>query len=289
MRLNSTPSAANSSWPLVGTRVEKSPRPSRWAASRKLLDAPLQRLRRDDGERQREDEEADQDRDREQRASATRSSREDRRPRTAMRARAPWKSGAGLRAREPVAPADLDLAVARAGPPAWRRRASTRPRGRCAGRRPGRPSGAGSARRRRRPSWPRPRAGRRRARRRRAAAASPGRIAAGSPTSLTVARSRVQQDARGAVGARAARRGARAARPGRRRARAVATGGPARRGSRDAGRPGRRASCTRPADRPLLRGELRLALPVSLSLMQAEERRAHRHHRHEDDQPRRTA
>ena len=260
MRLNSTPSAANSSWPSVGTRVEKSPRPSRWAASRKLLDAPLQRLRRDDGEREREDEEADEDREARRRVRDALVARRTVGPRTATRARAPWKSGR-LRAREPVAPAHLAW-PSRGRSAGVRRRASTRPRGRCAGRRPGRPSGAGSARRRRRPSWP---ATSSRPTSRPAASSSSrvaGRIAAGSPTSLTVARSRVSR-MRAAPSARrrASRRARSAARSPSRTAVATWRSCATRVASRS---PWATASCIRPAVVRCCAASCVLALPVSL-------------------------
>ena len=90
-----------------------------------LLDAPLQRLRRDDGERQREDEEADEDRDGEEARPRRARRAQDRRTQDRHARACALEVGGRLRAREPVAPAHLDLAVAgqvRRGGGAERRR-----------------------------------------------------------------------------------------------------------------------------------------------------------------------
>ena len=246
-----------------------------------LLDAPLQRLRRDDGEGQREDEEADQDRDREQPRPRRARRAQDRRAQDADARLGRLEVGRGLRAREPVAAADLHLPVARQ---VRRRGGAERRRGHAAvaqddglgaGQAPdSRGEGVGGRRPDLEPADVPPGGVEQLARR-----GKDRRRVAHVADRRAVAR---QQDARGAIGAA-------------QRVEARAQGGAVavadRRGHlavlRDAGGDAVALGdglLHQAGHRPLLRGELRAGLAGLARPDEGEDDEAHGHHRHEDDQ-----
>ena len=266
MRLNSTPSAANSSWPFVGTRVEKSPRPRRWAASssswmRRCSDCDVTTAKV--SARMKKPTRIAIASSRVRDALVARRTVG---PRTPMRAWDAWKSGAGcVRASRSLPPTSTFPSRGRsAGVAAPSVDAATRPLRRTTAWAPvRRRTRAAKASAVVAPTSSRPTS--------RPAASSSwrvaGRIAAGSPTSLTVARSRVSR-MRAAPSARrsASRRARRAARSPSRTAVATWRSCATRVATRS---PWATVSCTRPAIVRCCAASCVLALPVSLVPMRA--------------------